>query len=61
MDIVLRRFLPEELIDIISRLVWRLNIQEAHVCIRYKVIWVRHEDKNTFLVCEHQNYYKALK
>jgi len=60
MDYVLSQRLPPELVDIICREVHRLNMKPVFNQIKYNVVWIRYEDKNTFMTSNTVNFYSLL-
>ena len=52
--------LPVELSDIVYREFHRSVMGEISIIIKYKIVFILVEERISFLVCEHQNYYSAL-
>ena len=52
--------LPMELTDMVYREFHRSVMGEISIIIKYKIVFILVEERISFLVCEHQNYYSAL-
>ena len=60
MNYVLSQYLPNELIDIIARKVWDLNINEVNRQVKNNIVWVRIDGRSTFFTSNNSNYYECL-
>ena len=50
MDLVLSHYLPEELVDRISREVHVLNFKPCLYSIKYNLVWIRSNNKYSFMI-----------
>lgn len=60
MDVVLNKYLPLELGDIISKMVWEMNMKKVHHQLKYNVVWIRYENQLSFIVSNNTNSYSYI-
>jgi len=60
MDRVLRVRLPLELVEIIMRYVYDLNMRDVLFQIKYCITWVRYRNECSYIVSNNFNYYRLL-
>jgi len=60
MDLVLRERLPLELVEIIMRYVWDMNMRDVGYIIKNNLVWIRADESYSFIISENRNYYEPL-
>jgi len=60
MDIVLRKKLPLEIVEIIMKMVHRMNMEDVNFQIKYCITWVRYQNELSFITSNNFNYYRLL-
>jgi len=60
MDLVLRERLPLELVEIIMRYVWEMNMRDIHHMIKNNLVWIRAKEGYGYIISENINYYAPL-
>ena len=60
MDLVLRQKLPMELVEIIMKWVYDLNMRDVLFQVKYCITWVRYHDECSYIVSNNFNYYRLL-
>jgi len=60
MDLVLRERLPLELVEIIMRYVWEMNMKNIHYIFENNLVWIRAKEGYSYIISENINYYAPL-
>ena len=56
----LEHILPLELVEIVALHLHRQYMRDIIEIINYKIVFILTTERMSFLICEGQNYYKAL-
>tara|TARA_R110000822_G_scaffold37678_5_gene105335 strand:- start:1777 stop:1983 length:207 start_codon:yes stop_codon:yes gene_type:complete len=56
----LEHILPLELVEIVALHLHRQYMKDVIEIINYKIVFIMTSERMSFLVCERQNYYKAI-
>ncbi len=60
MDLVLRERLPLELVEIIMRYVWEMNMRDIKYILKNNLVWIRAKEGYSYIISENINYYAPL-
>ncbi len=60
MDLVLRERLPLELVEIIMRYVWDMNMRDIKYILKNNLVWIRAKEGYSYIISENINYYAPL-
>ncbi len=57
---ILEKNLPSELVHIICKMIHNTYMKTICEILNHKIVWVKSNNKISYLICENQNYYKTL-
>jgi hypothetical protein len=60
MDVVLREHLPLELVEIIMKMVHKMNMRDIHYMLKNNLVWIYADNQFSYIISENINYYTPL-